>query len=419
VISSTPPASVPRTGVILLTALIGLAIGAGGMRAWMSRVSTGRSAGERESSHPEHEAGEGDEHGHGEAHEEGHVSLSADAARSHGIEIATAAAGKIERTVTLPGEVRLDADRVAHIVPRVAGMVRDVRKKLGDSVAPGEVIAVLDSRELADAKAADLAAASRHELAQTNVARIERLFEKKIAPEEELLKARQALAETDIDHRTAEAKLHALGLTLEQVESLHTEKNTDYARYEIKAPFAGTVVDKHITLGEVVGPESKCFLLADLANVWIDVTLYPQEMPEVAVGHVVIVSASGVAPQRGEIAYISPRIDETARTGLARVVLANAPLKWRPGMFVKADLVLSADEARVVVPESAIQSIENETVVFIAEQEAFVKRPVVVGRRSGDRCEIVSGLEPGDRYASAGTYILKAELGKAEAEHEH
>ncbi|MCK6485483.1 MAG: efflux RND transporter periplasmic adaptor subunit [Phycisphaerae bacterium] len=424
-------------GTVLLVGVVG---GAVGMRYWMGREAGHSSHAHRstvesvprdqhdddghEDNKPndQHDADEhGDAHDRGAhgGHQEGVVRLSPEAMKSYGIEVAVAGPGKLERTITLPGEVRLNADRVAHIVPRVSGMVREVRKNLGDAVTAGEVIAILDSRELADAKAADLAAASRHELAKANVERIEKLFEKKIAPEEELLKARQTLAETDIDHRTAEAKLHALGLTQEQVENLHKERDTDYSRYEIKAPFAGTVIEKHITLGEVVNPETSCFVLADLSDVWIDVTVYPQDVPHVVSGRPVIVSAAGMNAHRGEIAYVSPKVDEGTRTGMARVVLPNADGHWRPGMFVRADLVVSAEDARVVVPDSAIQTIENQPVVFVEEHERFEMRPVVVGRKSGTHCEVVSGLNPGERYAATGTFILKAELGKAEAEHEH
>ncbi len=397
---------------VLLAA--GLLVGVIGTRYWMAR--TGGHSASTQSASSDH-----DDHGRegGRGHEEGAVWLSPEARRTFGIEVADAGPGKLEQTITLPGEVRLNADKVAHIVPRVSGMVREVRKNLGDAVSPGEVIAVLDSRELADAKAADLAAASRHELAKANVERIEKLFEKKIAPEEELLKARQTLAETDIDHRTAEAKLHALGLTQEQVEKLHEEKDTDYSRYEIKAPFAGAVIEKHITLGEVVSPDTSCFVLADLSNVWIDVTVYPQDVAHVAVGLPADVTAAGLRPQRGEIAYVSPKIEEGTRTGMARVVLPNPDQRWRPGMFVRADLVVSDEDAAIVVPSAAIQTIENQTVVFVEEHDEFKKRPVLVGRSTGSRSEIVKGLDAGERYAASGTFILKAELGKAEAEHEH
>jgi len=395
------------------------------MREWMiSRLTSGVASPASDRHNPrestaEHEHSE-DEHGEHHEHSEAVVRLSPEARTTFGIETAEAGPGKLERTITLPGEVRLNADRVAHIVPRVSGMVREVRKQLGDAVTPGEVLAVLDSRELADAKAADLAAASRHELANLNVERIQKLFSQKIAPEEELLKAKQAFAETDIEHRTAEAKLHALGLTQEQVESLHTEKDTDYSRYEIKAPFAGTVIEKHITLGEVVNPDTSCFVLADLSDVWVDVTVYPQDIPQITVGRAVNVFATGISDaHRGKVAYVSPKIDEGTRTGMARVILANPDGHLRPGMFVRADLVLSEEDVGILVPDSAVQTIDNQTVVFVEEHGGYEKRPVILGKKSGTNCEVLSGLNPGERYATTGTFILKAELGKGEAEHEH
>lgn len=400
--------------------LLGLLVGVSGTCYWMSRENARNPS--TKSSPGEHGPGDGHGHAGGEKHggnEEGVVWLSPEARKTFGIEVAEAGPGKLERTITLPGEVRLNADRVAHIVPRVSGMVREVRKNLGDAVTPGEVIVILDSKELADAKAADLAAASRHVLAKANVERIEKLFEKKIAPEEELLKARQALAETDIDHRTAEAKLHALGLTQEQVEHLHVEKDTDYSHYEIKAPFAGTVIEKHITLGEVVNPDTSSFVLADLSDVWIDATVYPQDIPRVAVGRPVLVSAAGTDTHRSEITYVSPKVDEATRTGVARVVLPNADGHWRPGMFVRADLVVSDEDVAIVVPNSAIQTIENQTVVFVEEHDEFKKRPVLIGRTTSNQSEVLKGLNPGERFAASGTFILKAELGKAEAEHAH
>lgn len=350
-------------------------------------------------------------------HAESTIAIPADLMKRFGIEITKAGPGTIERTLMLPAEIRLNGDRVAHIVPRVSGMVREVRKDLGDSVPQGEIMAILDSRELADAKAADLAAASRLALAKKDLERVEGLFAEKIAPEKELLRARQSMAEIEIDHRTAEAKLHALGFTQQQVEGLHSQRDTDYPRYEIKAPFAGTVIEKHIALGEVVNQEANCFVLADLSDVWVDITIYPQDFPNVSVNQAVNVIVTGATPaQSGRIAYVSPRIDDTTRTGMARVKLPNFGGRLRPGMFVRADLLIATEDAAIVVPDSAIQTIDGRSVVFVQEHGGFSKRFVVIGRRNESRCELLSGLKPGERYAMAGTFLLKAEFGKAQAE---
>ncbi len=414
-----------RTNVALGALILGLALGAGGV--YLFRLSPAdHSEHEAHEEHHEHAAQSGDthdEHGHGE-HEgpkEGVVKLSPKAMKLYGIEVAEAGGGKLERTVTLPCEVTLDADRLAHIVPRVGGIAREVRKRLGDHMEAGEILAILDSRELAEAKSACIAGQARYELAQANFVRAETLFNRKIAPEEDFLKAKQGLAEADIDHRTAEAKLHALGLTEEQVLALHgREKDVDYPRYEIKVPFAGTIIEKHITLGELVGSEGSVFVLGDLSTVWIDITLYTHDSAHVEVGTEVLLSAeSFTEPVPATVSYVSPTVSETTRTAFARVSVANPERKWKPGMFCTATVAVSAEAAEVLVPDSALQTIDGETVIFVESPGGFTKQSVTVGRTAGHTAEILSGLVPGDRYVSQGSFFLKAELAKGEASHEH
>jgi cobalt-zinc-cadmium efflux system membrane fusion protein len=355
------------------------------------------------------------EHKAQDKHESGIVQLSAEAIRSHGVEVAEAAGGRLQRTITVPAEVTANADRLAHIVPRVPGVVREVRKTLGDHVEPHEILAVLDSRELAEAKAACRAGVAREELAGTTLARAVSLFEEKIIPEKELLKTRIELAETQIEHRIAEAKLYALGLTEDQAAALHTdaEKDIDYPRYDIKAPFVGTVIQKHITLGEVAGPGDSVFVIADLSTVWVDMTVYPKDLTFVRVGTEVEIAADGFAPAQGTIAYVSPTINEATRTCFARVVLDNPENRWRPGLFCMASILVAQDTVGVLVPVEAIQTINNEPVLFVEDRDGFKKQPVVTGKRDAAHVEIVSGLLAGQRYVTANAFTLKSELEKA------
>ncbi len=429
-----------RTSLALGGLLIGVVLGGGGAYVWTTKPTwfptSGAGSAQHESGKDGHghgASGHGDEHdedahaGHEERegqgeHEEGVVKLTAQAMRTGGVVLAEADGGVLARTITLPGEVTANADRVAHIVPRVAGIVQEVRTKLGDRVEPGELMAVLDSRELAEAKAECLAAAARETLAQTTLSRAQALFEKKITPEEELLKARQQVAEAGIEHRTAEARLHAFGVSEDQVAALHAdeEKDIDFPRYEIKAPFAGTVIEKHITLGELVDTEHNIFTVADLSSVWVDVTLYTHDLPHLRVGKEIVLTADGIDGQtRGTIAYVSPTVSEATRTGFARAVVANPDLMWRPGLFCTAAIVVDEDRVDVLVPNSALQTIANQAVVFVEDGDGFRKQPVIVGRTNGTHSEILSGLVPGDRYVVKGAFLLKSELGKSEMGHDH
>ncbi len=355
----------------------------------------------------EHDAREPSEHGD-------IVKLSQEQMRELGVEVAEAGPGTLARKISVPAQINLNADHVAHLVPRVSGMVREVHKNVGDYVQTGELLAVLDSRELAEAKAACLAAQAKGDLAKANLDRVKTLFDKKIAPEEELLKVRQELAEINIEHRTAEAKLHALGLSEEQVAALHRdEKDIDFPRYEIRAPFTGTLIEKHITLGEVVDTENTTFALADLSTVWAEITVYPRDLAHVRVGTEVEMAADGVGPVQGTIAYVSPTINEATRTCFARVVLDNPENRWRPGLFCLASILIAQDKVDVLVPVEAIQTISNEPVLFVEERDGFKKQPVVTGKRDAAHIEIVSGLLAGQHYVKANAFTLKSELEKA------
>lgn len=151
---------------------------------------------------------------------EGIVHFSDAQIRQFGVGTDVAGQGRLRIEVVLPGEVALNADRVAHVVPRVSGVVREVRKNLGDTVLRGEIMAVLESRELADSTAALLAARERVNLAQSNFAREEQLWQKKISPEQDYIQAKNALAEAGIELRTTEQKLRALGFSEQYIAKL-------------------------------------------------------------------------------------------------------------------------------------------------------------------------------------------------------
>ena len=187
-----------------------------------------------------------------------------------GIKISTAGSGKIKVQLSFPGEVVTNADRLVHVVPRVPGIVLDVRKNLGDYVQAGEVIAILESRELADAKAAFLAAMEREKLTRTNFIREETLWKKKISAEQDYLEAKRALADAVIELRSSEQKLHVLGFSDTYLSKLTDQPEVEYTKYVMTAPASGTIIQKHITRGEVLKDDTEAFVVADLSTVWVN-----------------------------------------------------------------------------------------------------------------------------------------------------
>ena len=368
--------------------------------------------------------GHDDKHGHGAA-EHGHdedrvVRLPAEKLKQLGIEIAAAQSGSLATHLSLPGTIALNMDRRVHVVSRVPGIVREVRKHLGDSVRAGEVLAVIDSRELADAKATYLAARERLSLAENTFAREKDLWEKKISSEQDYLTAKQAVAEVRIELQVAAQKLHALGFSEAYVKQLSPRANTSLTRYEVVAPLTGTAIEKHIAVGELLKDDTEAFVVADLSTVWVELNVPPKDLPLVRKGQRVVISAGSAMPAaEGTISYIGPVVSEETRTVITRVVLPNPDGRWRPGLFVTATIASSSTTVPVLIPKTAIQTLEGQPSVFVQTPEGFEPRSVTLGRTNETHVEITSGLHIGERYAATETFILKADLGKGAAAHEH
>ncbi len=333
--------------------------------------------------------------------------------KEFGIEVKEAGPGRLSVQRELPGEIVLNANRLAHIVPRVAGVVRWVLKNAGETVKAGELLAVIDSGELADAKAAYLGALKRLEIARANMKREEELWKKRISPEIDFLEARKTFDEAQIELKSAEQKLHALGLSEEYVEKLPLQPDVTYTNYEIRAPFGSTVLEKHIALGEYLKDDKDAFVIADLSSVWVNISVYQKDMPYVRNGQEVTISAGGRVPDtKGLISYISPVTGEETRTAVARVVLPNPNSVLRPGLFVTAKIMVDEVNVPLLVPKTALVMEGEKTEIFVETDEGFSLQPIKIGRSDNMNVEVTSGLKTGQRYVAKGGFTLKAQLGK-------
>jgi cobalt-zinc-cadmium efflux system membrane fusion protein len=347
------------------------------------------------------------------------VRLPAAKVQQLGIEVAVARAGSLQTSLALPGTIALHADRRVHVVSRTPGIVQEIRKQLGDSVRAGEVMAVIDSRELADTKAAYLAARERATLAETTFTREKDLWEKKISPAEDYLKAKQVLAEVRIEVQVAAQKLRALGFSEAAVQQLSDLANASLTRYEVVAPFTGTVIEKHIAVGEVLKDDTEAFIVADLSTVWVDLNIAAKDLALVRKGQRVVVAADAAMQAEGTVSYISPVVSDETRTAVTRVVLPNPDGRWRPGLFVTATLATSETPVAMLIPKAALQTIDGQPNVFVQTPEGFTPRPVTQGRANETHVEITAGLQAGERYAATETFVLKADLGKGTGSHDH
>ncbi len=285
----------------------------------------------------DHEGGEESEGDHADEV----ISLSDEHLLENDVTFATAGPGVIRFEIEMPGEIVLNADKVAHIVPRFPGIAQKVYKDLGDEVQEGEALAVIQS-------------------------------------------------------------------------------NQSVAPYEVKSLVSGTIIEKHLTLGEFVRDDTDIYVVADLSTVWAKISVYAKYMQQVKKGLKVRLTATGIGDvAEGSIDYVGPIVGEKTRTGSARVVLQNRNRMWQPGVFVTARITIDQFSVPLAVPDEAIQTVEGKPSVFVRAAGGFTVRSVELGRSDGQTVEILHGLALGEEYAASNSFLLKAERGKSEAAHEH
>lgn len=359
-------------------------------------------------------------HNHGSAEEgEGYIKFTPAQMQATGVEIAPAASGTLIKEIAVPGRIAINTDRQAKIVPRVAGTVAKVQKRMGEAVAENDVLAVLESRDMADAKADFLAAWRAEELALSIFVREERLWKQKVTAEQEFLNARNAHQSAKIKLDVAHQRLHTMGLTEGEIEGLtRVVDDHNYRLYEIRSPIAGRVTSRNLVLGQSVGTDKEVFTVADLASVWVEIAIAPHDLAFAKEGQEVRVQ-SGTQRADGKIVAVSPVIDPDTRSARAVAEIDNAAGTWKLGDFVAVQLIGASQEVNLIVPRDALQTIKGNKAVFVSEGNGFKMRPVTIGRDDSENVEILSGLEFGEPIAVKNTFVLKAELGKAEAEHQH
>lgn len=283
-----------------------------------------------------------DPHGQskGDAHKDGGVEMSDVKVAAAGIELVKAGHGELRESFRLNGIIQANQEALVQVTPRFPGIVRELRKRLGDAVAKGDVLAMVES-------------------------------------------------------------------------------NQSLTTFDLRAPIGGTIIERQAALGEYVSEQKPAFIVANLSTVWIDFSVYKRDFSRVRVGDAVVVDVEDGGPSiETKIAYVSPLGASDTQSALARAVVANDG-RLRPGLFVTGRLLLAAKPVDIAIKLSALQTVEGRTVVFVRNGDKFDVRDVELGNRDEENVEVLFGLLPGDLYAAKNSFVVKAELGKGSASHEH
>jgi cobalt-zinc-cadmium efflux system membrane fusion protein len=375
-----------------------------------------KEAGQKDEKGGDHNEAKGGKGAH-EGHEEGgKITMTAVVQKQNGVVTALVKKQRLVGTINATGKVEANADRIAHVSPRISGKIVAVKASLGDSVVAGQALATLDSVELGEALSRYRQSKTKLTLAQSSMDRIKGLVEKKIAARKDILQAETDYKTAQTELHTDEERLSLYGVSTAELQGEGHKKPL----LPVKSPIGGIITEKHAIVGELSDPSRSLYTVADLANVWVMVDINEKDLAKVRKGQAAIVTVGAFPDLRltGRITYIADQVNETTRTVKARIEVVNPGRKLKPEMFATAELALAADAPPVLaLPEDAVLELDGKKVVFVTQDgTGFELRKVELGRLSGGMVEVVSGLKEGERYAAKGVFALKSELKKGELE---
>lgn len=211
-----------------------------------------------------------------------------------------------------------------------------------------------------------------------------------------------------------------LGQSVEKGQVLaRIESNESLKDYNVTAPVSGVILSRNTNVGDVAGDE-ELFTIADLSAVWAKFHIFPKDTPRIQEGQTVRVhTLDEKVEASASIKLLLPTADALSQTHIAIVELDNADGHWRPGVTVEGDVAVSEMNASIAIPKTALQNMEEQTVVFVKNGDAYEMRPVKTGKSDGTNVEILSGLKAGESYVRDGSFIIKADIMKSGAAHEH
>ncbi len=350
----------------------------------------------------------------------GVVALTATQWDAADIDTFTTTLRRLTVPMTTSAVIEAVPDRTAILAARVDGRVTGVFVNAGDRVAAGALLATVDAPELGQAKASYLAALAEERVTGDAVDREKRLLAEQIVSTMVVQAAEGAAIRARAVRDAAEARLHILGLSDEDLKALRSEQHFS-SLVELRAPLSGIVIQRRAIVGGAVSPTDSLFVIVDPSVVWAQLDVYDTQLPHVALGqpvHVRIASDSATT-FTGRVDNIGIIVEPTSRATKVRVVLANPKLLLKPGMFANAQIETggtSVDAAPVIgVPRSAVQRDGTDQVVFVMIAPGrFERRVVRVALMGGEWVEVQSGLTVGEIVVIRGAFALKAELRRGE-----
>jgi cobalt-zinc-cadmium efflux system membrane fusion protein len=330
----------------------------------------------------------------------GTLHLSKEESEQSGLMVKLIEPEKISDQLILTANISANQDRIARVVSPVEGRLIKVMANLGDQVKAGQSLALIDSVQLAEARAEYSSSQSELRLSEANFQRSDRLYREEVIPQKQWLEAKSAYDRAQASARGSAERMRMLGGL----------SGSGSSSFVVTAPFSGTVIEKDAVLGEQAKSDSNLFTVADLNTVWIEADVSEKDLGKLAIGSPATVTVTSFPNEsfKGKVGYISSQFDKQTRTVKARVELPNPDKKLRIDMFARVAIDLSGTREALVLPQEAVLLVQGQSIVYIQTENGFEARPVEVGEQLNKGVVIASGLKSGEQVVISGAYALKS-----------
>ena len=355
-----------------------------------------------------------------------YISLNAAAAAQAGVLVEPVVQEIRATRIKAPGIIALDETRTARIGALQEGLILETRAQVGDRVDGRQVLAVMHSHDVHDAWAGYRKAMAERRRVDKELAfaveaheRAKRLYADKAVALQEVQRAevdRVAAAEL-MDAAAAEVRrsveeLEHLGIALSGADTVNTTATQGTEQIPIRTPIPGVVLERLVTPGTTVMPSAPLFVVSDLSTLWVIAEVDESQLPRLGRGRPVDITVAAYPDERfrGTVSFVADTVNPTTRRITVRSTVPNPGGRLKPEMFATVWLGESDPRAVLVVPQTAVQTIDGKPSVFLALGEGrFKPRGVELGSAEGARVEVLAGLSAGERIAVGGSFALKSE----------
>ncbi|WP_447972300.1 efflux RND transporter periplasmic adaptor subunit [Nitrospira sp. Kam-Ns4a] len=348
------------------------------------------------------------------------VTLKPETLAASGLEIRPVLRGEFRLFRDFPATVKPNENEMAEITALVRGRVVDVYVDLGQEVEAGALLAILYSSELGLAQSTYLKAKATLYVAEQAFKRARTLLDEKVIGQSEFQRREGELISARAEVRESADRLLLLGMTEDEIRKL--ERDQKIRSYvPLHAPFAGRIIARDVTRGEVVGPNDKLFAVANLTKVWVLADIPEKDIPYVLAQATpdrpveVFLSAFPNEAFHGRVTYVGDVLNPETRTMQIRLEVPNAERRLKPEMFATIRIYSAPEPGTLMIPESAVQRDRDRLFVFVQrDPESFEARDVRLGESNGQVVKVIEGLQEGEPVVTKGAFLLKSHMLRGE-----